>query len=247
MKKILLFTSFYILMLTSSVNSQTNLNILGAWGKEENNTKTLVIITDYIFSVASYNLVEKKFNYTWGGKYRIDKENIELSYEWHSQDSSMVNVSASNPIALKKNGQLSIGNMLSGLTRLDGGKAGDLFGSWIISGNYTNDIVSKRANPFFPRRTMKIISGKYFQWVSYNVVTKKFFDAGGGTQTTQNGKYTENIEYFTKTTESIGKSLSFGYTIIDGDWRHQGQKSTGGPLDECWTKRKIIEEKFTKK
>ena len=94
---------------------------------------------------------------------------------------------------------------------------------------------------------MKIISGKYFQWVSYNVVTKKFFDAGGGTQTTQNGKYTENIEYFTKTTQSIGKSLSFGYTLIDGDWRHQGQKSTGGPLDECWTKRKIIEEKFTEK
>jgi hypothetical protein len=78
-------------------------------------------------------------------------------------------------------------------------------------------------------------------------VTKKFFDAGGGTQTTQNGKYTENIEYFTKTTQSIGKSLSFAYSIIDGDWRHQGQKSTGGPLDECWTKRKIIEEKFTKK
>ena len=76
-------------------------------------------------------------------------------------------------------------------------------------------------------------------------VTKKFFDAGGGTQTTQNGKYTENIEYFTKTTQSIGKSLSFGYTIIDGDWRHQGQKSTGGQLDECWTKRKIIEEKFS--
>ena len=58
MKKIVLFTSYCILMLTSSVNSQTNMNVLGAWGKEENNTKTLVIITDYIFSVASYNLVE---------------------------------------------------------------------------------------------------------------------------------------------------------------------------------------------
>jgi hypothetical protein len=125
--------------------------------------------------------------------------------------------------------------------------SGDLFGAWIISGNYLNDVVSRRANPFFPRRTMKIISGKHFQWVSYNVVTRKFFDAGGGTQTTVNGKYVEDIEYFTKTAKSVGKSVEFSYSVLDGDWRHKGQKSTGGPLDECWTKRNLIEEKFAKK
>jgi len=83
--------------------------------------------------------------------------------------------------------------------------------------------------------------------VSYNVMTRKFFDAGGGTQTSVNGKYVENIEYFTKTAQSVGKSVEFSYSVLDGDWRHKGQKSTGGPLDECWTKRKLIEEKFAKK
>ena len=75
----------------------------------------------------------------------------------------------------------------------------------------------------------------------------QFFDAGGGTQTAVNGKYVETIEYFTKTSQSIGKSVEFSYSVLDGDWRHKGQKSTGGPLDECWTKRKLIEEKFGKK
>ena len=174
-------------------------------------------------------------------------KNLQLSYEWNSQDSLLVNTTADLSFVLKKNGHLSLGKLLSDLKRLDEGVSGDLFGAWIISGNYSNDVVSRRANPFLPRRTMKIISGKHFQWVSYNVVTRKFFDAGGGTQSSVNGKYVENIEYFTKTAQSVGKSVEFSYSVLEGDWRHKGQKSTGGPLDECWTKRALIEEKSAKK
>jgi hypothetical protein len=115
-------------------------------------------------------------------------------------------------------------------------------GAWVITGNYNNDVVSKRANPFFPRRTMKVLSGKYFHWIAYNVNSKTFMNAGGGTYTTNNGKYTENIEFFTKTPGSIGKSLVFDYSFVDGDWRHKGQKSIGGALDECWSKRETLEQ-----
>ncbi len=248
MKKILTFilSCSCIFTIPKSSICQTTTNLLGTWGKEENNVKTLVIVTDYIFSVANYNLIDKKFNYSWGGKYKINKNNLELTFEWHSIDSSKVNTSINYSIFINKNGQLYLGDILSDLKNLDSKKKGDLFGSWIISGNYLNDVLTKRANPFFPRRTMKIISENYFLWVSYNVLTKKFFDAGGGTQSAVNGRYTENIEFFTKTPQSIGKSLEFGYSIKENDWRHQGQKSTGGSLDECWTKRKIIEELFNK-
>lgn len=232
---------------TVHVQGQSTNNLMGAWGKEENNIKTLVIFTDNIISVANYSLVDKKFNFSWGGTYSLNNKNLQLSYEWNSQDSLLVNATAELSLALKKNGSLSLGKLLKNLIRLDDGVSGDLFGAWIISGNYSNDVVSRRANPFLPRRTMKIVSGKYFQWVSYNVVTRKFFDAGGGTQTSVNGKYVEDIEYFTKTAKSVGKSVEFSYSVLEGDWRHKGQKSTGGPLDECWTKRKLIEEKFAKK
>lgn len=244
---ILIFASFFVTSFTVHVQGQSTNSIMGAWGKEENNIKTLVIFADNVISVANYSLVDKKFNFSWGGTYSLNKKNIQLSYEWHSQDSLLVNTTAELSLVIKKNGHLSIGKLLSDLKKLDDGVSGDLFGAWIISGNYSKDVLSRRANPFLPRRTMKIISGKHFQWVSYNVVTRKFFDAGGGTQTSENGKYVENIEYFTKTAQSVGKSVDFSYSVLDGDWRHKGQKSTGGPLDECWTKRKLIEEKFAKK
>jgi len=244
---ILIFASLFVTSFNVHVQGQSTNNIMGAWGKEENNVKTLVIFTDNIISVASYSLVDKKFNFSWGGTYSFKNKNLQLSYEWNSQDSLLVNTTADLSFVLKKNGHLSLGKLLSDLKRLDEGVSGDLFGAWIISGNYSNDVVSRRANPFLPRRTMKIISGKYFQWVSYNVVTRKFFDAGGGTQSSVNGKYIENIEYFTKTAQSVGKSVEFSYSVLEGDWRHKGQKSTGGPLDECWTKRALIEEKFAKK
>ncbi len=89
---------------------------------------------------------------------------------------------------------------------------------------------------------MKVLSGKYFHWIAYNVATKAFMNAGGGTYTTINGKYTEHIEFFTKTSESVGKSLSFNYSFADGDWRHRGEKSTGGPMDECWSRRDSLEK-----
>jgi glycine hydroxymethyltransferase len=128
-----------------------------------------VIFTDNVISVANYSLVDKKFNYSWGGTYSLNKKNIQLSYEWHSQDSLLVNTTAELSLVLKKNGKLSIGKLLSDFKRLDDSVSGDLFGAWIISGNYLNDVVSRRANPFLPRRTMKIISGKYFQPFFYGV------------------------------------------------------------------------------
>ena len=88
---------------------------------------------------------------------------------------------------------------------------------------------------------MKVLSGKYFQWIAYNVVTKQFFDTGCGTYTTENGKYTETIHFFTKTAASVGKVLAFDYSFVNGDWRHKGLKSTGGMMDECWSRRETLE------
>jgi hypothetical protein len=32
------------------------------------------------------------------------------------------------------------------------------------------------------------------------------------------------------------------YSFVDGDWRHKGVKSTGGPMDECWSRRATLEK-----
>ena len=239
----ILFSIIAISSLTSfNINHITASAILGAWGYGTPDKKTVMINTDKIFAVALYDLPNKKFVSSYGGTYRVENNKLIKKIEWNSQDSTQVGKEITEDIQLT-NDKLSSKTSKETWTRLDDGKPGVLMGAWIITGNYQNDKVSKRSSPFYPRRTMKILSGKYFHWIAYNVVTKTFMNAGGGTYTTENGNYTEKIEFFTKTTESVGKTLTFNYSFVDGDWRHKGEKSTGGPMDECWTKRETLEPK----
>ncbi len=244
MKKIILLILFCSLI--QAISAQPVVSSQGAWGKEENGVKTMVLITDRLISVAIYNEIEKRFLYSWGGTYVLHGRQLQLQYEWHSKDSTLVHSTDFYSLNLETN-KLNLGESLKGLIRLGGNSTGELHGTWIISGTYADSVLKKRPNPFFPRRTMKIIAGDYFQWVSYNVETKKFFDAGGGKQSHVRGQYTEEIEYFTKTSASVGKKLFYTYSISGDDWRHSGQKSTGGILDECWTRRSRIESQFLPK
>jgi hypothetical protein len=216
-------------------------DIIGAWGYGSPENRTVMINTDKVFSVATYDLRGKKFISSHGGTWRIEGNKLIKNVEWNSKDSLQVGKEIVEDLQMT-NGKLTVKQTNEIWSRLDDGKPGALMGAWIITGNYTNDKVSKRANPFYPRRTMKVLSGKYFHWIAYNVATKTFMNAGGGTYTTANGKYSETIEFFTKTSESVGKSLTFDYSFVDGDWRHKGEKSTGGPMDECWSKRETLEK-----
>jgi hypothetical protein len=216
-------------------------DIIGAWGYGTPGNKTVMINTDKIFSVATYDLPGKRFIGSYGGTWRIENNKLIKKIEWNSTDSTQVGTEITEEVQVG-GGKLTTKSKKETWARLDDGKPGALMGAWIITGNYRNDSVSKRANPFFPRRTMKVLSGKYFHWIAYNVATKSFMNAGGGTYTTANNKYTETIEFFTKTAESVGKSLTFDYSFVNGDWRHKGQKSTGGAMDECWSKRETLEK-----
>ena len=229
----------FILLILPLISLGQQASLKGAWGLENSSGQTVLLMTDQVFSLTAYNFNEKKFISSEGGTWRSDGNNIFLAYDWSSKDTSKVGKEIKVSVALSS-GQLNLGLFNQPLKKLDQGKPGALQGEWIISGNYTNDVVSKRPSPFYPRRTMKILTGNYFQWIAFNVKTKEFFGTGGGTYTTTpEGQYAESIQFFTKAVTSIGKRVEFNYSFQDGDWRHKGQKSTGGPLDECWTPRKF--------
>jgi hypothetical protein len=215
-------------------------DIEGAWEYGPADKHTVMIATDQIFSVVTYDGPGKKMISSFGGKWRIDGNKLLQTIEWNNTEPQQVGKELTAEVAIK-GGKLMVGATKEIFTRIDDGK-GDLNGAWIITGSYENDKVNKRPNAFFPRRTMKILSGSRFHWIAYNVQSKQFMNAGGGDYTAKDGKYTEHIEFFTKTPESVGKTVSFQYEFVDGDWRHKGQKSTGGPLDECWTKREKLEK-----
>ncbi len=87
------------------------------------------------------------------------------------------------------------------------------------------------------RRTMKILSGTRFQWIAYNVETREFSGSGGGTYTTEDGRYIEKIEFFSRDDTRSGMSLEFGYDLVEGAWHHDGKNSRGEPLFEIWEQR----------
>ena len=238
MKKIV-----FILLILPLISLGQQASLKGAWGLENSFGQTVLLITDQVFSLTQYNFMDKKFISSEGGTWRSDGNNIWLAYDWSSMDTSKVGKEIKVSVDLSS-GLLNLGLLNQPLKKLDQGNPGALKGEWIISGNYSNDVVSKRPSPFFPRRTMKILTGNHFQWIAFNVKTKEFFGTGGGTYTTTpEGKYAESIQFFTKAVTSIGKRVEFTDSFQDGDWRHKGQKSTGGPMDECWTPRKYYTKK----
>lgn len=220
-KKTTIGISFALLFLSLQALAISTKDLVGAWAYGPANERTVMVTTDKIFSVATYDLPGKKFISSYGGTWQVEGNTLRLKQELNSADPEQVGQESSHPVQLTK-GKLLIKDKNETFTRLDQGKPDPLAGAWIITGNFKDDQVSKRANPFHPRRTMKILSGNHFHWIAYNVETKQFMNAGGGTYSTTNDQYTEKIDFFTKTPESVGKKVSFGYSFVNGDWRHKG-------------------------
>ena len=223
-----------ILICTASLQAQIKANdLVGAWvtGSEIKMTR---IVTPDFFSVAVYK--DNEFISTAGGRWRTDGKNIIELFEFNTAIPDLVGKEVSTPAELKNQKlTLSAGNEKEEWRRLDDGTPGKLAGAWLITGRARDGEMSKMTPG--ARRTMKILSGTRFQWIAYNVDTKDFSGTGGGTYTTENGKYTENILFFSRDNSRIGASLQFDFSLADGDWRHKGLSSKGEPIDEVWTKR----------
>ncbi len=117
--------------------------------------------------------------------------------------------------------------------RVDDSKS-QLAGHWLITGRMNNG--SMQTITPGARRTIKLLTGTRFQWIAINVETKEFFGTGGGSYTFVNGKYTENIEFFSRDSTRVGASLSFDGKVEGNNWHHSGLSSRGEPIHEIWTK-----------
>ena len=115
-------------------------------------------------------------------------------------------------------------------------KPKDLNGKWLMAGRVT-DQGERRRDTSRPRKTMKFLLNGYFQWTAFNTETFQFFGSGGGYYTTENGKYTEHIQYFSRDNNRVGAVLPFNYSLNGSDWHHQGYSSKGDPMHEIWSMR----------
>lgn len=216
-----------ILSFTSDVNVKSQIH--GAWQSENG----IAIFSGNYFAYTAFT--ETEFKYSYGGSWEIDGENMIISYEFNTLQKNIVG--SSIDAALKVNEENMVFNGQD-FARIDNGIPGKLEGAWLFSNRMRNGELGSPRSDDNPRKTMKILSGTRFQWIAYNIETKEFMGTGGGTYTTANGKYTENIDFFSRDNSRVGASLEFDFEIKGNDWHHKGFSSKGDPMHEIWSLRK---------
>lgn len=237
MKKITILVVF--LLVTVCLSAQ---DLVGAWEREyrgdlNETLKTVAIFTASHYVFSTYDANTGEFISTNGGSWAEDGQNIrtgKIEFDTDLKD----NVGTQSTYIIQvKDSVLELVNLDFSFKRIDNGEPGKLQGAWLMSGRVVNGENQERATDG-PRKTMKILSGTRFQWIAYNTETKQFMGTGGGSYTTVDGIYVENIAFFSRDNTRVGASLDFKFDLINGDWYHSGLSSKGAPINEIWSLRK---------
>ncbi|MCH7412974.1 hypothetical protein MM213_05745 [Belliella sp. R4-6] len=240
MKKILILP---LLFLFGSLFGQS---LDGAWklthqnGKEIKDKTYIKIYQDGYFSFGAKENEGNKFISAGGGEFSLNDNYYLETYDFFTADKEMVGMKVEFSLDLI-DGKMVISTEKAGNASVEiwekvSDAKDDLTRNWVITGRKRDEEIS-RSTPG-ARRTIKILSGGHFQWVAFNSETKEFSGTGGGTYTAEDGKYIENIEFFSRDDSRVGASLDFKYEVIDGEWHHSGMSSKGDPIYEIWTKYK---------
>lgn len=229
-----IITLLLLIVITAFHPPIQNLSLTGAWFCQENSRDETITFVDGYFVHAVYDKAGKQFQYTWGGPYVLKDDKIEITIQFNTRQKEKVGETVTIPWT-DNNGQL-VANIDGGektWKQLDKG-VGDLAGVWRIAGRKQGD--QPVTMQLGPRRTLKVLSGTRFQWIAFNIQTKEFSGTGGGAYTFKNGKYTENIEFFSRDNTRVGSSLTFNGKVRGNQWDHTGLSSKGDPIDEMWKK-----------
>ena len=213
---------------------------IGAWetfhtSEEGEKIRTVVVFSEGYQVATNYNAKSGAFIDTNGGSWSLEGKTMTEIVEFDTRNPDNVGNTVSFEIQISEE-ELSIVGHEMKLKRIDNGNPGKLEGAWLMSG-MVRDGKTQTRDTNRPRKTMKILSGTRFQWIAYNTETKQFMGTGGGTYTTIDGKYTENIEFFSRDNSRAGASLKFNFEMIDGSWHHKGFSSKGDSMHEIWSKR----------
>jgi hypothetical protein len=230
-----------IILFSTKANVETS-SISGSWQSKDasGNILTMICSENYLM-FAVYDLSQKKYVKSGGGTYQLSvvsgKNIFSYKREFNTEDSTVVGLTVANFYEVDKNDlSLSDGPLAGNWKRIDESKSPKIMNAtWRIRAREGADFKMQtilRGS----RKTLKILSGSRFQWAAFNTDTHQFFGTGGGTYTVKDGKYTENIEFFSRDNNRVGASLTFDCVVNGKDWTHAGQSSTGTRVHEIWEK-----------
>jgi hypothetical protein len=210
----------------------------GSWKSQEPTGSTShMIVTDNYLAIASYSLLNKYFERTEGGPFTMNGNKMTYTPEFNSADTAKIGVPVVFTVTRKDNVlTLRYEEAMVWMLVDDAGNL-PMAGAWQIT-ERANDGSGAlvKIHQKGTRKTLKLLSGTRFQWIAIDPAVKGFYGTGGGTYTAQNGKYTENIQFFSKDNNRVGASLQFNWKLDGGRWDHSGKSSNGTPIHEVWEK-----------
>ncbi len=237
MKYLLAFLTVIIL---SPVWAQ---DIDGAWklthenGKAVTDKEYIKIYQDGYFSFGARELGGNKFLGAGGGEFSRSGSDYTETLDFYTFDKDQVGTKNNYSMDFAEN-KLVISAHIKGKDLIEiwekiSDRDDAINGTWVITGRKSDGEISGMTPG--ARRTVKILGGGRFQWIAFNSETKEFSGTGGGTYTAEDGKYTENITFFSRDDSRVGASLKFDFDVIDKQWHHSGMSSTGNPIYEIWS------------
>lgn len=221
----------FSLLISIATKAQTAAALTGSWQSQEGNTKTVLLFQDNYFTQSVFT--PNEFVMTFGGPYSVENNMIKINVEFNSANGEEVGKQLTSNFSINGNSlQLALNNKAAILQRTGDGSA-PLDGVWQITGRMQDGKVAP-INHTGSRKTLKMLTGGRFQWFAIDPATKQFSGTGGGTYSFVDGKYTENIELFSRDNNRVGASLSFDGKLENGDWHHSGLSSAGAKIYEVW-------------
>lgn len=197
----------------------------------------MLTLTDAYLMQTTYE--PNRFIASRGGSWQQTAGQVKLMVEFDTQDSSRVGQTETHQVSVRDEKLTLTGPAGSRIfSRVDEPSAQTpLAGLWCITGR-ANDAGQVTTMQRGARKTLKLLTGSRFQWAAINPQTKQFSGTGGGSYVLKDGNYTETIDFFSRDNGRVGRSLTFEATIGGNEWRHTGQSSTGGKVDEVWSREK---------
>lgn len=222
-------TILTLLLLIATVAYADSNTVRGVYIANNNTISTIFLISENYISISTYK--NDTYLSTWGGPYQRKGNNLAITVEYSDTDKEAVGLTKTIPINLSKKNDLQI-NGLSVIK--ENNKTQDLDGLWRITGRKNGDTIN--TIPKGDRKTIKLLVDGYFQWIAINPAEKGFYGTGAGIYNFKNGKYTEDIIFFSRDNSRVGHHLAFEGSLQDGKWHHQGKSSKGDPIYEIWSK-----------
>ena len=108
-------------------------SLVGAWETKDGNTTRTITYVPGFFSVAIYNVADKQFVGTYGGKYVVGDGELTEKIEFDTQTPANVGTERKVKFKTGKKELALTGPTEGKFTRLDDGTPGKLAGAWLIT------------------------------------------------------------------------------------------------------------------